>query len=65
MKLWYRCQMCSPDQSVCFDIPWKNPPFLVVLNLVENHHKRTSPECQASNAGLNSVAIELLVRMVQ
>jgi hypothetical protein len=67
MKLWYRCEMCSPNQSKEFDIEATNPSYYAVLSLVELHHKQTSPKCPAAApAGtVSCVEVLLLVRMVQ
>jgi hypothetical protein len=67
MKLWYRCEMCSPNQSKEFDIEATNPSYYAVLSLVELHHKQTSPKCPAAASGGTEVScVEVLfVRMVQ
>lgn len=67
MKLWYRCDMCSPDQSKSFDIPQEDPSLAEALELVRPHHKQNSPRCPAARAPGSMHALEeiLLVRMVQ
>lgn len=65
MKIWYRCEMCSPDQSKEFDIEQTNPSYYAVLSLVELHHKQTSPKCPAAPGGTVSCVEVMFVRMVQ
>lgn len=68
MKLWYRCALCSPDQSKDFDIEDQDPPVSKAYQLVYDHHKKNSPHCPASRTSRASsqVAVEvILVRMVQ
>jgi hypothetical protein len=62
MTLWYRCEMCSPNQSRSFDVEQENPSLNEAMQLVEDHHKKTSSKCPATK-GCSS--IEILIRMVQ
>lgn len=64
MKLWYRCEMCSPGQSRCFNVLPDDPPLSVASYLVEQEHARVSPSCPATCDSRSVVEI-LLVRMVQ
>jgi hypothetical protein len=63
MKLWYRCEMCSPNQSRCFDVEGEDMSFTMAQLLVEGDHAIVSPNCPATKDP-NSV-VQLLVRIVQ
>jgi len=66
MKLWYRCAMCSPDQSRDFDIPAQNIDVYQAYRLVEEHHRCTSPNCPvAANTLKYGTTVEFLLRLVQ
>ncbi len=64
MTLWYRCQMCSLNQSRDFDVPLNDPPLSVALRLVNQEHARVSPNCPVTLEPWSAVEI-LLVRLVQ
>lgn len=62
--LWYRCGMCSPDQSRSFDVEPNDPPLSVAYFLAAKEHARVSPDCPAArNPG--AVVEVMLVRIVQ
>jgi hypothetical protein len=64
MMIFYRCAMCSPNQSRSVHVLPEDPPLSVACYLVEMHHKQVSPDCPASKDPKTAVDI-LLVRMVQ
>ncbi len=65
-KLWYRCQMCSPDRSIDFDVDTVDIPLNNAYQLVFDHHKLNSPTCPCSSPRIGQTAVEiLLIRMIQ
>lgn len=64
MTLWYRCEMCSPDQSRSFDITQDDPPLSSAFALVAHHHRVYYPNCPAAKDSSATEEI-LLVRIVQ
>lgn len=61
-KLWYRCDMCSPNQSHDFNVAIENPSLNDALRLVAEHHDRTYPQCPAAKN--RNATVEILVRLV-
>jgi len=64
MTLWYRCEMCSPNQSKSFEVEDLDPPLSRALEMVAEEHKRVSPKCPASIDPHSMIEI-LLIRLVQ
>lgn len=62
MKLWYRCEMCSPNQSRDFDVG-QTDSLTKAMQLVEEDHRVRFPSCPAAKT--QNAVVELLIRLVQ
>lgn len=66
-RLWYRCAMCSPGQSIDFEVEG-DMPVSEAYRLVFDHHALNSPDCKISAAGETLgrwVTVDFLIRMIQ
>lgn len=64
MKLFYRCQLCCPEQSRDVDVADADPRLSDAALAIAAHHSETSPDCPLNSWPWRSVE-HFLIRGVQ
>lgn len=67
MRVWWRCEFCTPKQSDIADVDGEDPPASACYRAVIEAHNERSPDCPNTHNGrfTNAVAVDFLVRLVQ